>query len=80
MKSRLKAKAEKRKRNRTISTKERESALHDVRKAARKDIDKLTAELNQVRDELSRVSKKLEQLLDFKKTVSEALQLVQEMD
>jgi flagellar biosynthesis chaperone FliJ len=73
-------KAEKGKRKRLISTNERESIMQDVREEARKDIDKLTTELNEVRDELSRVSTKLGQLLDFKKSVSEALQRVQKVD
>ena len=73
-------KAEKGKRKRLISTNERESIIQDVREEARKDIDKLTTELNEVRDELSRVSTKLGQLLDFKKSVSEALQRVQKVD
>lgn len=73
-------KAEKGKRKRLISNYDRESIIQDVRDKARKDIDKLTTELNEVRDELSRVSTKLGQLLDFKKSVSEALQRVQKVD
>lgn len=73
-------KAEKGKRTRSISTNEREAVVQEIREEVRKDMDKLTTELNQVRDELSRVSARLDLLLDFRKSVSEALQKVKNVD
>ncbi len=63
-------KAENGKRIRTVSTKQREDIVSEVRK----EVDKLTAELESVKNELSRVSAQLKDHLEFESKIRIALQ------
>mgnify|MGYP002625758627 CR=1 FL=1 len=63
-------KAENGKRNRIISTNQREAIVSEIRK----EVDDLTAELETVKNELSRVSTQLKSHLEFESNVRIALQ------